>query len=588
MTYKKVYHDVTKTREVEVPGEIIEVPKKFVVERPVIMPKYVDRKVPVVVAQSFWPILTEADETDDCCSIEVAVRVTHFVVQYKDYHIPAPIARPMVFSRLKVEHKEVQQSLITDEQYNALIKSLNPDLQTDDALDLFRFVQAERMQSLQTRGNACFQTELGVLPITSGLGTNKVDMKDDLQIEAGSDSRLQSAASTYNTPLALAPDVQTVPVVVPHTQLIPDVQTLPLVPTIPTAVLPIDYHSVHTGSAHSGKEMHSYNSLSVQSHHRTADSSYPPPNLKPSPLQPTGNNLAESGLSGSLIRVHHVQIESGSSIPLASHRKTDSDHTQSDHYNIAPVRSGSFKDSVHRSGSLVDSARGYPGNLSGSGSLLELAPNQSGSLIDSGRNHTNAGSVGMDSARNQTKSGSVGMDSARSQQGTGTLLLDSARHQSADSAQNHSLSTQQEGGSPLTGRGASNQDAGSLSSASTQQQDQQAQIGSGTRQWLSSAAHQAMFPDSESTSESFESSASPSFPVLLHRGPKLRELEVTPPQTKTRRPLEERLQELVDSVGGTGEKRGVMASTSPVWQVSRNKTKGNKHQPRYYAKRMAY
>eukprot|EP01054_Gregarina_sp_Poly1_P005881 Gregarina_sp_Poly_1__5880@NODE_309_length_9633_cov_123_442714_g266_i0_p1_GENE_NODE_309_length_9633_cov_123_442714_g266_i0NODE_309_length_9633_cov_123_442714_g266_i0_p1_ORF_typecomplete_len1544_score263_37SMC_N/PF02463_19/1e05VPS38/PF17649_1/0_00093DUF572/PF04502_13/0_033IMCp/PF12314_8/13IMCp/PF12314_8/8IMCp/PF12314_8/68_NODE_309_length_9633_cov_123_442714_g266_i039018532 len=185
----------------EVPGEIIEVPKPFLVNRPVIVPKYVDRRVPTVVAQSFWPIVTEANPEDQHLVMDIECRVVNFVTIPLPVPLPLPVYRPLIFDRAEMRHKEVLSHLVPNEQYNALIKILNPSLVLDNAVDLFRFVPPSKVAELQ--GEWYNLGELGVLPLTSGPGCAQVAVKPDTitlpNIERDSVS-VETAPSTSAVP----------------------------------------------------------------------------------------------------------------------------------------------------------------------------------------------------------------------------------------------------------------------------------------------------------------------------------------------------------------------------------------------------
>lgn len=196
---------VEKEETREVPGEVIEVPKKFIVNRPVIVPKYIDRKVPTVIAQSFWPIVKEAEPDSDLV-VNVECRVINFVSIPVPITVPLPVPRPLIFERAETKHKEVLTHLLPDEQYNALIRTLNPSLSLDNAMDLFRFVPAEKVAQLKAEWYDLGDSR--VLPLTSGAGCQMVDVKPDMvRVPDISRDSVATAASYSQLPHPTSPTV---------------------------------------------------------------------------------------------------------------------------------------------------------------------------------------------------------------------------------------------------------------------------------------------------------------------------------------------------------------------------------------------
>ncbi|KAH0476022.1 MAG: uncharacterized protein KVP18_004995 [Porospora cf. gigantea A] len=113
---------------VEVPGEVIEVPKPYLVEQKVIVPRYVDREVPTVVAQKLIPIVSES-ETD---FIDVELREYNPRLVPVDLFVPRPVNRSLIASGKKDTHKVVD---VPPAQFNALVKQINPSIRDDKALE---------------------------------------------------------------------------------------------------------------------------------------------------------------------------------------------------------------------------------------------------------------------------------------------------------------------------------------------------------------------------------------------------------------------------------------------------------------------
>ncbi|KAH0475919.1 MAG: hypothetical protein KVP17_001769 [Porospora cf. gigantea B] len=113
---------------VEVPGEVIEVPKPYLVEQKVIVPRYVDREVPTVVAQKLIPIVSES-ATD---FIDVELREYNPRLVPVDLFVPRPVNRSLIASGKKDTHKVVD---VPPAQFNALVKQINPSIRDDKALE---------------------------------------------------------------------------------------------------------------------------------------------------------------------------------------------------------------------------------------------------------------------------------------------------------------------------------------------------------------------------------------------------------------------------------------------------------------------
>lgn len=54
-----------KESQVNVPGQVIEVPKPYIVENKVGVKRWIDKKVPIVVAQTIRPVVVESSEKVD-------------------------------------------------------------------------------------------------------------------------------------------------------------------------------------------------------------------------------------------------------------------------------------------------------------------------------------------------------------------------------------------------------------------------------------------------------------------------------------------------------------------------------------------
>eukprot|EP01057_Protomagalhaensia_wolfi_P001480 Protomagalhaensia_wolfi_Nauph_80__1479@NODE_1897_length_1285_cov_1736_543339_g545_i2_p1_GENE_NODE_1897_length_1285_cov_1736_543339_g545_i2NODE_1897_length_1285_cov_1736_543339_g545_i2_p1_ORF_typecomplete_len318_score63_41IMCp/PF12314_8/0_0014IMCp/PF12314_8/1_6e12IMCp/PF12314_8/1_8e04Phage_hub_GP28/PF11110_8/8_6Phage_hub_GP28/PF11110_8/27_NODE_1897_length_1285_cov_1736_543339_g545_i22021155 len=108
-------------KEVQVPGEIIEIPKPYVVENRVVVPRFQDQDVTCVVAQSLRPVITES-ESD---FVDVEMREYNPYCVPVNVVIPRPVARQLIAQSKREEHRIVD---IPVGHFNALLKSVNPNL----------------------------------------------------------------------------------------------------------------------------------------------------------------------------------------------------------------------------------------------------------------------------------------------------------------------------------------------------------------------------------------------------------------------------------------------------------------------------
>eukprot|EP00917_Polyrhabdina_sp_WS-2016_P007022 GHVP01015665.1.p1 GENE.GHVP01015665.1~~GHVP01015665.1.p1 ORF type:complete len:362 (+),score=62.42 GHVP01015665.1:423-1508(+) len=108
-------------RRVEVPGDIVEVPKPYTVENRVNVPQYIDKEVPFVVSQTIKPVIKEG-------GVEVDVDVYDYQPQIIPVDIPVP---KIIDSQLiplgtgEERHKVVQ---VPAAHYNSMLKHLNGHL----------------------------------------------------------------------------------------------------------------------------------------------------------------------------------------------------------------------------------------------------------------------------------------------------------------------------------------------------------------------------------------------------------------------------------------------------------------------------
>eukprot|EP01071_Lankesteria_metandrocarpae_P013994 Lankesteria_metandrocarpae@DN791_c0_g1_i1.p1 len=118
-------------QEVEVPGEMVEIPKPYLVENQIIVPRYIDTEVPTVVAQKVQPVVSESATEQ----MEVDLKQYCPYLVPVDLYIPRPVQRNLVPAGKQEEHRVVD---VPPAQFNSLVKNLNPHVSPDENEGLFR------------------------------------------------------------------------------------------------------------------------------------------------------------------------------------------------------------------------------------------------------------------------------------------------------------------------------------------------------------------------------------------------------------------------------------------------------------------
>ncbi|KAF8819433.1 alveolin domain containing intermediate filament IMC7 [Cardiosporidium cionae] len=125
---------------VEVPGpEKIPVPRPYCVDVQVIVPKYEDRNIPLIVSQNIVPEIQEVSET-----VEVEVVKYEPEISYVDVYVPRPVAIPIKATG-EVEQKELPSERVSEEQLQIAMDEINPHLHD---VENYNNVQLETFESL--------------------------------------------------------------------------------------------------------------------------------------------------------------------------------------------------------------------------------------------------------------------------------------------------------------------------------------------------------------------------------------------------------------------------------------------------------
>eukprot|EP00914_Ancora_sagittata_P020523 GHVO01040497.1.p1 GENE.GHVO01040497.1~~GHVO01040497.1.p1 ORF type:complete len:454 (+),score=46.44 GHVO01040497.1:114-1475(+) len=111
-------------KEVPIPGEFIEVPKPFLVENKIVVPRFTEVEQPVVVAQSLFPIIHESDPKTNPNDPVIEVEVHEFVPKIVplDVYIPMAVMRTAKAKSIWSEHTRVD---IPQSHMNELVSRMN-------------------------------------------------------------------------------------------------------------------------------------------------------------------------------------------------------------------------------------------------------------------------------------------------------------------------------------------------------------------------------------------------------------------------------------------------------------------------------
>jgi len=165
----------TVEHSVEVPGDIVEIPKEVLIDTHVVVPRYIDEVVPTVIAQRLEPIIRESTE-EDGIFIDVKCRVVTFKPVQVDVYVPLPVKRELVAKCKYEQHRELNPSLVPAEQYNSLVKSLNADTPLEHVLPLFQVTPevAAKIGRREYQGISA----VGAIPCASGPGSAYVEVPE--------------------------------------------------------------------------------------------------------------------------------------------------------------------------------------------------------------------------------------------------------------------------------------------------------------------------------------------------------------------------------------------------------------------------
>lgn len=125
---------------VEVPGEIVEVPKPYNVEHVINVPMYHDKSVPMTVAQTIVPsfIASEGNVKRDTDGPEMPVKmsIVEPTMVGVDVFIPVPVSMPLHPGRTWTDHQIV--SNLPTEHYDHLVRTANQHIEREHVAPLMK------------------------------------------------------------------------------------------------------------------------------------------------------------------------------------------------------------------------------------------------------------------------------------------------------------------------------------------------------------------------------------------------------------------------------------------------------------------
>lgn len=130
-------------RTVEVPGEIIEVPKPYTVETKVPVANFKDTEQALIVAQSVHPIIAETTDVVDVDAVELVPEVKNV-----DVHMAKLFDTKLIRAGEGETHHRVVT--VSSAQYNSMLKWLNGNLRAEEQ---------SQLPFLQENGAIPFMTE---------------------------------------------------------------------------------------------------------------------------------------------------------------------------------------------------------------------------------------------------------------------------------------------------------------------------------------------------------------------------------------------------------------------------------------------
>ncbi|KAH0484239.1 MAG: uncharacterized protein KVP18_003476 [Porospora cf. gigantea A] len=115
----RIHTEIVEKR-VDVPGEIIDVPKPYEVQNFVSYPEFTDHEVPVIVKETVVPKVVQGNHS-------VNLRVREWVPNPVEVEIPfAKLVDPVC--RAAGVREETHRTTVTTAHYNAILKLLNPHI----------------------------------------------------------------------------------------------------------------------------------------------------------------------------------------------------------------------------------------------------------------------------------------------------------------------------------------------------------------------------------------------------------------------------------------------------------------------------
>lgn len=140
---------VTIEKTVEVPGEIVQVPRPYIVENKISVPRVIDKQVPVLVSQIVQPVLTGLAKEEK--TVQVVNYEPHFHV------VDVPVVRPLHSCLINngVMHEECRVVQVPPGQYNTILRHLNRHLDCPGKTQYLPYISDTAGEVMFVDENAC-------------------------------------------------------------------------------------------------------------------------------------------------------------------------------------------------------------------------------------------------------------------------------------------------------------------------------------------------------------------------------------------------------------------------------------------------
>lgn len=146
-------------KEIEVMGDVIEIPKPYLVENRVVVPRFIDSHIPTVVTQTITPHFIESEEH----IVEVRLKEYEPEIIAVDIFLPRPVDRSVVIpGETTRSHTPIDIPLA---HYNSLVLKLNSSPELTEETSSIDPTGHEETSPLFWRDHMLVPTANGAVPV---------------------------------------------------------------------------------------------------------------------------------------------------------------------------------------------------------------------------------------------------------------------------------------------------------------------------------------------------------------------------------------------------------------------------------------